>query len=77
MSFFTSVKESVIRFNSFLQFNECLHFCRVQDVNDVLTAIDHIIEMGLANPSKIAVIGLSHGGFLTTHLIGQVGGYEK
>lgn len=42
-----------------------------QDVNDVLTAIDHIIEMGLANPSKIAVIGLSHGGFLTTHLIGQ------
>lgn len=43
-----------------------------QDVNDVLAAIDHIIDMGLANPSKIAVMGLSHGGFLTTHLIGQV-----
>ncbi|XP_030541217.2 acylamino-acid-releasing enzyme-like [Rhodamnia argentea] len=42
-----------------------------QDVNDVLTAIDHTIEIGLANPSKIAVIGISHGGFLTTHLIGQ------
>ncbi|KAK7243155.1 hypothetical protein RIF29_37943 [Crotalaria pallida] len=42
-----------------------------QDVNDVLTAIDHVINLGLANPSKIAVLGGSHGGFLTTHLIGQ------
>ncbi|XP_059632429.1 acylamino-acid-releasing enzyme-like isoform X2 [Cornus florida] len=42
-----------------------------QDVNDVLTAIDHIVDMGLADPSKIAVLGGSHGGFLTTHLIGQ------
>ncbi|KAL0348931.1 UNVERIFIED_CONTAM: Acylamino-acid-releasing enzyme [Sesamum angustifolium] len=42
-----------------------------QDVDDVLTAIDHIIDKGLADPSKIAVVGISHGGFLTTHLIGQ------
>ncbi|KAH9617888.1 hypothetical protein KSS87_023515 [Heliosperma pusillum] len=42
-----------------------------QDVGDVLTAIDTIIEMKLADPSKIAVVGGSHGGFLTTHLIGQ------
>nr|DAD19714.1 TPA_asm: hypothetical protein HUJ06_021177 [Nelumbo nucifera] len=42
-----------------------------QDVSDVLTAIDHAIEMGLVDPSKIAVLGGSHGGFLTTHLIGQ------
>ncbi|XP_030541210.2 acylamino-acid-releasing enzyme isoform X2 [Rhodamnia argentea] len=42
-----------------------------QDVNDVLTAIDHAINLGLANPSKIAVVGGSHGGFLATHLIGQ------
>lgn len=43
-----------------------------QDVDDVLTAIDHVIEMGLVSPSKVAVVGGSHGGFLTTHLIGQV-----
>ncbi|XP_074312947.1 acylamino-acid-releasing enzyme isoform X1 [Silene latifolia] len=43
----------------------------LQDVGDVLTAIDSIIEMKLADPSKIAVVGGSHGGFLTTHLIGQ------
>ncbi|XP_061991787.1 acylamino-acid-releasing enzyme isoform X1 [Rosa rugosa] len=42
-----------------------------QDVNDVLVAIDHVIDLGLARPSKIAVLGGSHGGFLTTHLIGQ------
>nr|XP_043633501.1 acylamino-acid-releasing enzyme isoform X2 [Erigeron canadensis] len=42
-----------------------------QDVNDVLTAIDHVINMGLADPSKITVVGLSHGGFLACHLIGQ------
>lgn len=47
----------------------CLY---VQDVNDVLAAIDHVIDMGLADPSKITVLGGSHGGFLTTHLIGQV-----
>ncbi|KAK9930969.1 hypothetical protein M0R45_018269 [Rubus argutus] len=42
-----------------------------QDVKDVLVAIDHVIDLGLASPSKIAVLGGSHGGFLTTHLIGQ------
>ncbi|XP_031380489.1 acylamino-acid-releasing enzyme-like isoform X2 [Punica granatum] len=42
-----------------------------QDVNDVIAAIDHLIHSGLTNPSKIAVLGGSHGGFLTTHLIGQ------
>lgn len=44
----------------------------LQDVNDVLAALDHVIEKGLADPSKISVVGGSHGGFLTTHLIGQV-----
>ncbi|TQD83563.1 hypothetical protein C1H46_030870 [Malus baccata] len=42
-----------------------------QDLKDVLAAVDHVIDVGLASPSKIAVLGGSHGGFLTTHLIGQ------
>jgi len=44
-----------------------------QDVRDCLTAIDHVINEKLIDASKVAVVGISHGGFLTTHLIGQVG----
>ncbi|KAG0455563.1 hypothetical protein HPP92_024551 [Vanilla planifolia] len=42
-----------------------------QDVNDVLSALNFAIERGLVDESKVAVLGGSHGGFLTTHLIGQ------
>ncbi|KAH7665719.1 acylaminoacyl-peptidase protein [Dioscorea alata] len=42
-----------------------------QDVNDVLAALDYVLERGLADRSKVAILGGSHGGFLTTHLIGQ------
>ncbi|XP_015697373.1 acylamino-acid-releasing enzyme 2 [Oryza brachyantha] len=42
-----------------------------QDVQDCLTALDYVIKEGLIDASKVAVVGISHGGFLTTHLIGQ------
>ncbi|XP_044953945.1 acylamino-acid-releasing enzyme 2-like isoform X1 [Hordeum vulgare subsp. vulgare] len=42
-----------------------------QDVKDCLAALDHTIKEGLVDASKVAVVGISHGGFLTTHLIGQ------
>ncbi|XP_023642014.1 acylamino-acid-releasing enzyme isoform X1 [Capsella rubella] len=42
-----------------------------QDVQDVLTAVDYAIDMGFADASRITLLGGSHGGFLTTHLIGQ------
>ena len=42
-----------------------------QDVQDCLAALDHVIKEGLVDASKVAVVGISHGGFLTTHLIGQ------
>lgn len=42
-----------------------------QDVQDCLTALDFVIKEGLIDASKVAVVGISHGGFLATHLIGQ------
>ncbi|KAG8091598.1 hypothetical protein GUJ93_ZPchr0012g20436 [Zizania palustris] len=45
-----------------------------QDVSDVLMALDYVIKKGLIDASRVAVVGGSHGGFLTTHLIGQAPG---
>lgn len=42
-----------------------------QDVQDCFTALDYTIKEELIDASKVAVVGISHGGFLTTHLIGQ------
>lgn len=42
-----------------------------QDVADVLRALDLVIAKGLVDAKKVAVLGGSHGGFLSAHLIGQ------
>jgi dipeptidyl aminopeptidase/acylaminoacyl peptidase len=39
--------------------------------SDVLRVVDWAIERGLADPSRIGVMGLSHGGYLTSWLIGH------
>jgi dipeptidyl aminopeptidase/acylaminoacyl peptidase len=40
------------------------------DAADVHAALDHAIELGLTDPARLGVIGLSYGGFLTNWLIG-------
>ncbi len=40
------------------------------DAADVLTALDAVIEAGLADPYRLGVMGLSYGGFLTQWLVG-------
>ena len=39
------------------------------EVTDILTGVDAMIERGIANPDKLAVMGWSNGGFLTNCLI--------
>lgn len=52
-------------------FSDC-QICKYQDVGDVLAALNQIIKIGLADPNKISLMGGSHGGFLVSHLLGQV-----
>jgi dipeptidyl aminopeptidase/acylaminoacyl peptidase len=40
------------------------------DAADVHAVLDHAIELGLADPARLGVIGLSYGGFLTNWLVG-------
>ncbi|XP_059152244.1 acylamino-acid-releasing enzyme-like isoform X2 [Physella acuta] len=42
-----------------------------QDVQDVKQALEDVIEKGVSSNQKIFKFGGSHGGFITTHFIGQ------
>ncbi|TFK33329.1 Alpha/Beta hydrolase protein [Crucibulum laeve] len=47
--------------------------CGNLDVNDCIESVRHLINLGIAQegPGKLFIMGGSHGGFLTAHLIGQ------
>jgi dipeptidyl aminopeptidase/acylaminoacyl peptidase len=40
------------------------------DAADVHAAIDHVITLGLADPARLGVLGLSYGGFMVNWLVG-------
>jgi dipeptidyl aminopeptidase/acylaminoacyl peptidase len=40
------------------------------DAADVHSAVDHVIGLGLADPERLGVMGLSYGGFMTNWLVG-------
>ena len=39
------------------------------DYEDVMSGVDKVIEMGVANPNKMTVMGWSYGGYLTSFLV--------
>ena len=41
------------------------------DYKDLMTGVDHVIEMGIADPNHLAVMGWSYGGYMTNWVIGQ------
>jgi dipeptidyl aminopeptidase/acylaminoacyl peptidase len=40
------------------------------DADDVHAALDHVVDLGLADPQRLGVIGLSYGGFMVNWLVG-------
>ncbi len=41
----------------------------VTDYEDVIAAIDHVIDLGIADPERLAVTGYSYGGYMTNVVI--------
>jgi dipeptidyl aminopeptidase/acylaminoacyl peptidase len=39
------------------------------DYQDLMTGVDHVIKMGVADPEKLGVMGWSYGGFMTSWII--------
>ena len=41
------------------------------DYRDLMTGVDHVIAMGVADPDRLGVMGWSYGGFMTSWVITQ------
>ena len=41
------------------------------DYQDLMTGVDRVIEMGVADPERLGVMGWSYGGFMTTWIVTQ------
>ncbi|MDA1314148.1 MAG: S9 family peptidase [Acidobacteria bacterium] len=41
------------------------------DYEDIMSGVDHVIEMGVADPDRMVVMGWSYGGFMTSWVVGQ------
>lgn len=41
------------------------------DYQDLMTGVDHVIKMGVADPDRLGVMGWSYGGFMTSWIITQ------
>jgi dipeptidyl aminopeptidase/acylaminoacyl peptidase len=50
---------------------------REEIVSGVVPAVDQLIELGIADPARIAVMGQSFGGYTTLSLIGSTGRFRS
>ncbi|MBI3664838.1 MAG: S9 family peptidase, partial [Acidobacteria bacterium] len=42
-----------------------------KDYQDLMAGVDHVIQMGVADPDKLGVMGWSYGGYMTSWVITQ------
>lgn len=41
------------------------------DYQDLMTGVDHVVQMGVADPDRLGVMGWSYGGFMTSWIVTQ------
>lgn len=46
------------------------------DYHDLMTGVDKVIEMGVADPDRLGVMGWSYGGFMTSWIVTQTGRFK-
>jgi len=46
------------------------------DYDDLMTGVDKVIEMGVADPARLGVMGWSYGGFMTTWIVTQTSRFK-
>ena len=46
------------------------------DYEDLMTGVDRVIEMGVADPARLGVMGWSYGGFMTTWVVTQTNRFK-
>ncbi len=46
------------------------------DYQDLMAGVDHVIEMGVADPNRLAVMGWSYGGYMTNWVITQTSRFK-
>ena len=48
----------------------------VGDYNDLMTGVDKVIEMGVADPDRLGVMGWSYGGYMTSWIVTQTNRFK-
>jgi dipeptidyl aminopeptidase/acylaminoacyl peptidase len=46
------------------------------DYQDLMSGVDHVISMGVADPNKLAVMGWSYGGYMTNWVVTQTNRFK-
>ncbi len=46
------------------------------DYQDIIAGVDKVIEMGIADPNRLAVMGWSYGGFMTSWVVTQTNRFD-
>ncbi len=46
------------------------------DFNDLMSGVDHVVGLGVADPDRLGVMGWSYGGFMTSWIIGHTGRFK-